>query len=90
MDGVKRERKPPEPRSEDVFHITDEERENLGIGMLPLTLDDALNHLEECSLMKEALGPELFETYLKVKREEWMEYQSFIVTEFEWEKYHNI
>ena len=90
MDGVKRELKPPEPRSEDVFHITDEERENLGIGTLPLTLDDALNHLEECNLMKEALGSELFETYLKVKREEWMEYQSFIVTEFEWEKYHNI
>jgi glutamine synthetase len=90
MDGVKRELKPPEPRSEDVFHITDEERDALGIGTLPATLDDALNQLEESSLMEEALGHELVETYLKVKREEWMEYQSFIVTEFEWEKYHNI
>ncbi len=38
MDGIKRKLTPPEPRSEDIFHMTDEDRHKLGIQILPLLL----------------------------------------------------
>jgi glutamine synthetase len=87
MDGVERGLSPPEPRTEDVFGLTDEERDRLGIGMLPSTLEEALRCLEQDTVIKDTLGLQLFETYLKLKREEWREYTSTSVTDWEWDKY---
>ncbi len=87
MDGVDRALTSPEPRSEDVFALTDEERDRLGIRTLPTTLEEALNCLEQDSLIREALGSQLCENYVRIKRDEWREYVSGTVTDWEWEKY---
>ena len=87
MDGVNRKLTPPEPRSEDIFHLTDEEREKLGIKMLPSTLEEALDCLEADPVICEAIGKDILKNFLELKREEWREYTSQIVTDWEWEMY---
>ncbi|MFX1579009.1 MAG: glutamine synthetase family protein [Promethearchaeota archaeon] len=87
MDGVNRKLKPPDPRSEDIFHLSIEERNKLGIKMLPATLEDALDSLEADSVICEAIGKDILEIFVKLKRVEWREYTSQIVTDWEWEKY---
>jgi glutamine synthetase len=87
MDGIKRELTPPEPRSEDIFHLTDEERNNLGILILPTALDEALEALENDEVIGSAVGPDIMRSYVRLKREEWRVYTSQIVTDWEWEMY---
>jgi glutamine synthetase len=87
MDGVNRKLKPPDPRSEDIFHLSIEERNKIGIKMLPATLEDALDSLEADSVICEAIGKDILEIFVKLKRVEWREYTSQIVTDWEWEKY---
>ncbi|MHA1933857.1 MAG: glutamine synthetase family protein [Candidatus Thorarchaeota archaeon] len=90
MDGIERKLSAPTPRSEDVFKLTDVERKELGISSLPSTLGDALDHLEQDSVIRSALGDELVETYIQIKRKEWADYISDAVTDWEWEKYFDI
>ncbi|MFW9925300.1 MAG: glutamine synthetase family protein [Candidatus Thorarchaeota archaeon] len=87
MDGINRKLTPPEPRNEDIFHMTDEERESLGIEMLPTALDEALLALENDDVIRKAVGPEIMRSYINLKREEWRIYTSQIVTDWEWDMY---
>ncbi|MHA3962456.1 MAG: glutamine synthetase family protein [Candidatus Thorarchaeota archaeon SMTZ1-45] len=87
MDGVNRELSPPDPRSEDIFQMSDEEREKLGIRMLPTTLEDALDSLEVDSVICDAIGHDIVKSFVRIKRKEWREYTSSIVTDWEWDMY---
>lgn len=87
MDGIKRKMAPPEPRSEDIFHMTDEERDNLGIPILPTALDEALDALERDEVIRGVVGPDIMRSYVSLKREEWRIYTSQIVTDWEWDMY---
>ncbi len=87
MDGVNRKLTPPEPRVEDIFQMSDDEREKLGIKMLPSNLDEALDNLEADSVICEAIGQDIAKSFAKLKRKEWREYMSQIVTDWEWEMY---
>ena len=87
MDGVNRKLSPPEPRSEDIFNLSEAEREKLGIKMLPTALDEALDCLEADDVICEAIGKDILENFIKIKRKEWREYTSHIVTDWEWEMY---
>jgi len=87
MDGVNRKLAPPEPRSEDIFALSDEEREKLGIKMLPATLNEALDSLEADKVICEAVGKDILKNFVNLKRKEWREYTNRIVTDWEWEMY---
>ena len=87
MDGINRKLTPPEPRSEDIFHMTDEERDNLGIQILPTALDEALEALVNDEVISGAVGPDIMRAYINLKKEEWRIYTSQIVTDWEWEMY---
>ncbi|MFX1482565.1 MAG: glutamine synthetase family protein [Promethearchaeota archaeon] len=87
MDGIKRKLTPPESRSEDIFHMTDEERDDLGIKILPTALDEALHALENDEVISQTVGPDILRTYIGLKKREWHEYTSQIVTEWEWSMY---
>ncbi|MGY5880956.1 MAG: glutamine synthetase family protein [Candidatus Thorarchaeota archaeon] len=89
-DGIKRELVPPEPRSEDIFEMSDEERAKYEIKMLPSSLKEALDCLEADSVIMDAIGPDIARNYLKLKREEWNHYSNHIVTEWEWEMYQDL
>lgn len=90
MDGVNRKLDPPKPRSEDIFHMTEQERQENGIKMLPTTLEEALDCLEADQVIMDAIGPKIAANFINLKREEWQHYTSQIVTEWEWLKYSDI
>ncbi len=87
LDGIDKKLTPPEPRTEDIFHMSDKEREKLGITMLPPNLGIALNCLENDKVILKALGEGVAKSFLKIKREEWIEYINFAVTDWEWQTY---
>ncbi len=89
MDGVNRELQPPEPRSEDIFHLTDDERETFGIKMLPSSLREALIHLERDEVIRDGIGSRLIDAFIRIKHDEWREYVNYAVTGWEWSKYHS-
>ena len=87
MDGIEKELNPPEPRTEDIFHMSSEERNDHGITMLPSNLGEALDCLEGDAVITKALGEGVAKTFLKIKRQEWKEYINFAITDWEWNLY---
>jgi glutamine synthetase len=70
LDGIQNQIDPGEPQEIDPGNYSDTEREQRGIRRLPTTLDEALDELEQDSVLKEALGPLLTTSYIAVKRNE--------------------
>jgi glutamine synthetase len=70
LDGIKNQIDPGEPQEIDPGNYSDEEREQRGIHRLPTTLNEALDELEQDSVLTEALGPLLATSYIAVKRAE--------------------
>jgi glutamine synthetase len=76
---------PPEA-TDNIYELTDEERMAEGIGSLPGSLRDALDHMERSELVAQALGEHVFENFVLNKRREWADYKAY-VTPFEIERY---
>ena len=55
---------------------TPDERRALGFTPLPASLDRALQHMEESELVAETLGEQVFEYFLRNKREDWQRYRA--------------
>ena len=89
-DGINRKLVPPEPRSDDIFEMTDEVRAKHGIKMLPSSLKEAIDCLGSDKVILDAIGPEIAKNYIKLKRKEWNQYSNRIVTEWEWEMYQDL
>jgi len=89
MDGIKRKLTPPNPIQENIYHMPAEERRRKGIDRLPSSLGEALNELEGDLLMRNILGDRVFEKYLNVKRDEWLDYCT-LVTDWETQRYLDI
>ena len=90
MHGVNRGFKPPDPINENVFELTDDERNQLGIEMLPTTLGEAIHALKQDPVIRDALGLQLYETFVTLKQQEWEHYIGSVITDFEWNEYHPI
>ncbi|GGM69296.1 glutamine synthetase [Thermogymnomonas acidicola] len=86
LDGIQRKLEPPEPVERDIFHMTPEERQQLGIQAMPESLGEALHHLKNSKLMREILGQHVFENFIEVKTREWDAFRSH-VTQWELERY---
>lgn len=69
MDGVDRKLDPGAPATENIFDLSEEEREEKGIKILPASLHEALDALQGDEVIRKALGEELTETYIDRKRE---------------------
>jgi glutamine synthetase len=67
--------------------MTDAERDKLGIRTLPTTLAESLDALEKDQVIMDALGKQIAETFIRIKRREWEEYTSHAVTDWEWQTY---
>ncbi len=86
LDGIANKMTPPPPVNEDVFEWTEAEREERGVGVLPGTLQEALNELAEDEVVRGALGDHIYEVYDRAKRKEWDEYRIH-VSAWEVERY---
>jgi len=86
LDGVERELELPEVTMVDPGSLSEEERAARGIKRYPTSQAEALDALENDSLLMEALGPELSRSYLAVKRSE---YEAFTAEEIDFELLHH-
>lgn len=86
LDGIAKKMTPPPPVNEDVFEWTSKEREERGVGVLPSTLQEAMDALAEDEVIQNALGSHIYQAYDRAKRAEWEEYR-LQVTNWEVERY---
>ena len=86
LDGIRRNLPLLPPVEENLYHFTEERRRETGIGMLPGSLNEAIQELERDTVIQEGLGEHLYERFVEAKREEWDEYR-MQVTPWELERY---
>jgi glutamine synthetase len=78
LDGIAR-RLDPGPRNDDNLYETPlEALQQRKIGFLPTTLSEALDALEQDDVLRDALGREYADYYLRVKRDEWRRYHDTV------------
>ncbi|MDO5662803.1 MAG: glutamine synthetase family protein [Brachybacterium sp.] len=76
LAGIEGEYELPEGAEDAVWELTERERRALGIEPLPSDLYRALESFEASELMAETLGEQVFEYFLRNKREEWHQYRA--------------
>lgn len=86
MDGIRSRLEIPQSVDRNIFAMTPEERQNLGIERLPATMGEAIAEFERDSFVQQVLGRHITENYLQGKRAEWAAYQAR-VTDWEREQY---
>jgi glutamine synthetase len=69
-----------------LYHLSHEEREKLGIHSLPSDLGEAIKEAENSELLYKCLGEHVFTRLLELKREEFEDYR-VQVTPYEIQKY---
>jgi glutamine synthetase len=87
LDGIDKGLKPPKPLNNvNVYHLTEEERRRMKIASLPGSLAEALDELSRDRVIRDALGPVVYDAFLRAKMAEWDEYRIH-VTDWEVEHY---
>jgi len=82
LQGVEEGLQPPPPAEGNVYHMTPEERNKMGIGTLPASLFEAIQLMEKSQLVKKALGEHTFNAFIKNKKIEWDKFRTR-VTDYE-------
>ena len=86
LKGIEGNYKLPEPVEEDIFEMSEAERERRGIASLPGSLDEAIVETEKSALVKEALGDHVFSKFIENKKIEWDNYRVH-VSQYELDRY---
>jgi glutamine synthetase len=86
MDGVKRKLDPGKPNNTNLYEYSLEEIAKKGIRLLPQSLKEAIDALEEDKVVCGALGADLAKEFIGLKRMEWIEYSRH-VSEWESKRY---
>jgi glutamine synthetase len=84
LDGIRRELPEPDATEENIYLIDNQFKASSNV--LPGSLNQALNALEEDKVIQDALGAHTYERFLSAKRQEWEEYR-LVVTDWELSKY---
>lgn len=86
LDGVEKKMEPGAKNRENLYEMSEGELAARKIGFLPTTLAEALDSLEQDAVVQSALGEAYAKEYIRVKREEWRQYNQ-TVSEWERERY---
>ncbi len=83
LDGIKNKITPPKPVNRiNIYELSDKEKEELNIGVLPSTLQEAINELKKDDVILSALGPHIAQKYIEAKEKEWDSYRTAVT---DWE-----
>jgi glutamine synthetase len=74
LDGIKHKLDPGAKNTRNLYTVPEAQLKADKIEFLPTTLKDALDYLEQDEVLREALGFEYSEMYLRAKRDEWNAY----------------
>jgi glutamine synthetase len=86
LEGIKKKYKLPKQVTNNIYRMTERERNAMGIESLPDDLYDAIKITEKSALVRKALGDKVFEYFIRNKKEEWDEYKKQ-VTRHELDRY---
>jgi len=86
LEGIEKEYEVPDPVEENVYDMTEEERQKRGIGTLPTSLLEAILLTDKSELVHKALGDHIFKAFIKNKKIEWDHYRAQ-VTDYELKNY---
>jgi glutamine synthetase len=64
-----------DPIEKDVYHLSVDERKDLGIESLPGSLIEAIELTEKSELVRDALGEHVFNNFITSKKVEWDDYR---------------
>lgn len=84
LDGIKNKKDPGKPTQLNMYEEADKVR---GAKKLPLNLLDALRLLDRNKVLKQGLGEEVVDSFIKLKMMEWDDYTSYLST---WEREHTL
>lgn len=74
LDGIRRKVLPPDPVTENIFEMSDREKADRGITMLPSDLGKAVAALEQDAFLRGVLGETFVSQYIEAKKQEWADY----------------
>jgi glutamine synthetase len=83
LDGVERKLDPGKPINENLYEWSPEKLKRAGVKVLPQNLAEALDEFEKDKVLRTALGENLSEEFLSLKRMEWVEYSRHVS---DWER----
>jgi glutamine synthetase len=75
MKGLQEQYDLPREAEDDVWSLSEGERQALGLEQLPKSLYDAIGIAERSELLAETLGEHVYDFFLRNKRQEWEEYR---------------
>jgi glutamine synthetase len=75
LEGIEKGYELPEPMERNLYDLSHEERQKMGIQSLPADLGEAIKEAEESELLQKALGEHVFSRLLEVKRAEFEDYR---------------
>ena len=86
LEGIREKIEPPKSVNCNVFAMTEDEKNRMGIERLPGTLIEAVEELEKDAFIRKTLGDHVANNYIVAKKEEWNKYSSQ-VTDWEINEY---
>jgi glutamine synthetase len=78
LDGVERELHPGKGHDINLYDLSSQQLKDMGIGILPQDLNQALNALENDTVLRDALGNGLTTEFINLKRMEWVDYMRHV------------
>lgn len=75
LKGIEEKYELPDAIEKDVYHLSVDERKELGIESLPGSLIEAIELAEKSGLVRDALGEHVFNNFILSKKVEWDDYR---------------
>ncbi|MGC4060755.1 MAG: type III glutamate--ammonia ligase [Aquabacterium sp.] len=86
LEGIREGLNPGEPNEDNLYELSDEQRQERGIAFLPQTLQEAVQAFAADPLVERTLGKALRDEFIRYKTEEWEAYH-LSVSQWEVERY---
>ncbi|NIB42522.1 type III glutamate--ammonia ligase [Pseudomaricurvus alkylphenolicus] len=83
LDGIERQLDAGDPQNINLYALTADERAARGIDILPQSLNEAVDALEADTILCEKIGSEIISEFIKIKRDEWIDYNRHVS---DWER----
>jgi glutamine synthetase len=89
LEGIEQELDPGEPNEDNLYTISEAERQARNIHFLPQTLQEAVAAFAADPLSEQALGTGLRDEFIRYKSEEWEAYH-LAISDWEIERYSHL
>jgi len=86
LEGIEQGYELPEPMEQNLYHLSPEDRQRMGIEQLPESLGEAVELAAASELVLRTLGEHTFNRFIEIKRREWEEYR-LDVSQWELDRY---